>query len=111
MIHDNAAQFKLTYLAYGIKEIKTEVKPPNMNAIAERFIGSARREALDYLLVISEKQIVNILQEYIEDYNSRRPHQGLGLQVPPGYQPQMHGRVSNIPVLGGVCYHYERIAA
>jgi hypothetical protein len=45
MIHDNAAQFKLTYLAYGIKEIKTSVKAPNMNAIAERFIGSARREA------------------------------------------------------------------
>ena len=53
MIHDNAAQFNLNYLAYGIKEIRTSVKAPNMNAIAERFIGSVRREALDYFLLIS----------------------------------------------------------
>ena len=66
MIHDNAAQFNLNYLAYGIKEICTSVKAPNMNAIAERFIGSVRREALDYFLLISEQQILNILQEYID---------------------------------------------
>ena len=48
-----------------------------MNAIAERFIGSVRREALDYFLLISEQQILNILQEYIDYYNSKRPHQGL----------------------------------
>jgi transposase InsO family protein len=51
VIHDNAAQFKLDYLAYGIKEIRTSVEAPNMNAIAERFIGSVRREALDYFLL------------------------------------------------------------
>ena len=111
MIHDNAAQFNLNYLAYGIKEIKTSVKAPNMNAIAERFIGSARREALDYFLIFNENQIMNILKEYTDYYNSKRPHQGLGQQVPSGYQPQRHGQVSKIPVLGGVCYHYERIAA
>ena len=66
MIHDNAAQFNLTYLAYGIKETKTSVKAPNMNAVAERFIGSARREALDYFLLFNENQIVNILKEYID---------------------------------------------
>ena len=44
--------FNLNYLAYGIKEIRTSVKAPNMNAIAERFIGSVRREALDYFLQV-----------------------------------------------------------
>jgi len=111
MIHDNAAQFNLNYVAYGIKGIKTSVKAPNMNAIAERFIGSVRREALDNFLLISEKQILNILQEYIDYYNSQRPHQGLGQQVPEGYKPQRHGKVRKIPILGGLCYHYERMAA
>lgn len=111
MIHDNAAQFNLNYLAYGIKEIRTSVKAPNMNAIAERFIGSVRREALDYFLLISEQQILNILQEYIDYYNSKRPHQGLGQQVPEGYKPQRHGKVRKTPILGGLCNHYDRIAA
>ncbi len=111
MIHDNAAQLNKNYLAHGIKEIRTSVKAPNMNAIAERFIGSVRREALDYFLLISEQQILNILQEYIDYYNSKRPHQGLGQQVPEGYKPQRHGKVRKTPILGGLCNHYDRIAA
>ncbi len=57
LIHDNAAQFNLNYLAYGMKEIRTSVRAPNMNAIAERFVGSVRREALDYFLLISKSLI------------------------------------------------------
>ena len=104
-------QFNLSYLAYGIEGIKTSVKAPNMNALAERFIGSVRREALDYFLFISEKQIVNILQEYIEYYNSKRPHQGIDQRIPMGYEPKIHGRVQKFPILGGLCNHYIRNAA
>ena len=111
MIHDNAAQFNLTYLAYGIKEIKTSVKAPNMNAIAERFIGSARREALDYFLLFNENQIMNILEEYIDYYNSKRPHQGITQRIPLGYKSQSNGQVLSIPILGGLCNHYIRQAA
>ena len=57
-----------------------------MNALAERFIGSVRREALDYYLLISEKQIMSILHEYIDYYNSKRPHQGIDQRVPMGYK-------------------------
>lgn len=111
MIHDHAAQFNLNYIAYGIKGIKTSVKGPNMNALAERFVGSVRREALDYYLLISEKQVVNILHEYIDYYNSKRPHQGIEQRVPMGYKPQLHGRVQKLPILGGLCNHYVRSAA
>jgi putative transposase len=111
MIYDNAAQFELNYLDYGIKGIKTSVKAPNMNALAERFIGSVRREALDYYLLISEKQIKRILQEYIEYYNSKRPHQGIEQQVPLGYEPMIDGNVVKFPVLGGLCNHYMRRAS
>lgn len=82
-----------------------------MHVIAERFVGSVRREALDYFLLICEKQILNILKEYVDYYNSKRPHQGLGQQVPEGYKPQSHGKAQKIPILGGLCYHYERRAA
>ena len=111
MIHDNATQFTLSYLDYGIDGIKTSIVAPNMNALAERFVGSVRREALDYYLLISEKQIMNILQEYIDYYNSKRPHQGIDQQVPNGYIAKSHGKVLKLPVLGGLCHHYVRNVA
>jgi transposase InsO family protein len=111
MIHDQAAQFNLNYFAYGLKGIKISVNAPNMNAIAERFVGSVRREALDYYLLFSEKQIINILQEYIGYYNSKRPHQGINQQIPIGYSSLMNGKVYKLPILGGLCHHYIRRAA
>ena len=111
MIYDNAAQFKLNYLDYGIKGIKISVKAPNLNALAERFIGSVRRESLDYYLLMSEKQIMRILQEYIDYYNLKRPHQAIDQRVPMGYKPLIHGKVLKFPILGGLCNHYIRRAA
>jgi transposase InsO family protein len=111
MIHDHAAQFNLNYSDYGIKGIYTSVKAPNMNALAERFIGSVRREALDYYLLISEKQIMRILQEYKDYYNSKRPHQGINQGIPMGYKPQFHGKVQKISILGGLCNYYVRSVA
>ena len=111
LIHDNAQQFKLDYLQYNIKEICISANAPNMNAIAERFVMSARRESLDFFLLISEKQIRDILTEYINYYNALRPHQGIDQNTPQKYVPQIEGEVRKNPVLGGLCYHYERKAA
>ena len=111
VIHDRAAQFNLDYIAYGIKEIKTSINAPDINAIAERFIGSVRREALDCYWRISEKLIINILQEYIDSYNSKRPHQGIDQRIPNGYEAQTIGRVLKFPVLDGLFHYYMRKAA
>ncbi len=111
MIYDNAPQFNLNYFCYGINGIKTSIQAPKMNAIAERFVGSVRREALDYFILIHENQIMKILKEYIVYYNSKRPHQGIGQQVPLGYKPQICGKVLKLPILGGLCNHYMRYAA
>jgi hypothetical protein len=53
---------------------------------------------------------MNILKEYIDYYNSKRPPQGIEQQVPLGYKPQSNGKVKNIPILGGLCNHYVRHA-
>ena len=82
-----------------------------MNALVERFIGSVRREALDYYLLINEKQIKRLLQEYIKYYNSKRPHQGIDQRIPNGYKSQCYGRIQKSPVLSGLCNHYYRSAA
>ena len=111
MIHDNAPQFHFNYLDFQIKEIRTSIEAPNMNAISERFIRSIRQEALDYFLLIGERQIYPIIKSYIDYYNSKRPHQGLDQDIPNGYTPQSSGRVYKIPIMSGLCYHYQRKAA
>ncbi len=79
-----------------------------MNAFAERFIGSARREAFDWFIIFNETQIRNILVEYIGYYNEKRPHQGIAQKVPGGYTPQKQGKVITYPILSGL-HHYERL--
>jgi len=108
MIYDNAPQFNLDYVSFGIKGVRTSIQAPNMNAIAERFVGSVRREALDYFILFQENQIKNILKDYITYYNSLRPHQGIAQRIPNGYKPETNGRVLKLPILGGLCNHYLR---
>ena len=112
LIHDNAGEFNyINYHAYNINSVPTSVKAPNLNAHAERFVGSIRRECFNWFILISEKQIRNLLKEYISYYNTRRPHQGIEQEVPKGYTPKTIGKVISKPVLSGLFYHYERLAA
>ncbi len=111
MIRDRAPEFFLDYGNYGIKDVCTSVKAPNMNSIAERFIGSVRREALDYFLIMNKKQLKNILTEYIDYYNSFRPHQGIGQGNPEGNSFNKEGIIKRKKVLGGLHSHYYRDVA
>ncbi len=92
LIHDRTGEFWLDYLDYGIRGVKTSVKAPNMpldaphgvNSICERWIGSVRREILDYFIIFSKNQLMNILKVYVEYYNKIRPHQGINQEIPKG---------------------------
>jgi putative transposase len=50
---------------------------PQANAICERFLGSVRRECLDHLLILQEKQLHRVLNAYMHYFNRARPHQGI----------------------------------
>jgi putative transposase len=60
------------------------VRAPRANAIAERWIGSARRECLDRMLITGERHLRLILGEYIDHYNAYRPHRALKQNPPAG---------------------------
>ena len=59
--------------AAGTRIIKTPVKAPRANAIAERWIASARRECLDRLLITGERHLRLVLSEYVDAAFSGRP--------------------------------------
>ncbi len=94
----------------GIKGLTTPYHVPRANEMCERFLGSVRRECLDHVLILSEKQLHHVLLAYVEYFNGARPHQGIRQQVPerevtcvPSAQPA--ARISSVPVLGGL--HHE----
>jgi putative transposase len=78
-------------------------------------LGSVRRECLDHLLILHEKQLHRVLRAYVEYFNRARPHQGIQQQVPQGevtsVPPDQHGnRIVSVPVLGGLHHDYQRVA-
>jgi transposase InsO family protein len=83
---------------------------PGMNAFVERLNGSIRREALDYFLLFSEKQICKIIKDYVYYHNHQRPHQGIG-----GIPDPLHqfgcGKIRKYPILGGLHHSYFRSSA
>ena len=102
----------LNYIDYGIQGVKTSVKAPNMNSICERWISSVRNEILDYFIIFNQKQLYNILKEYIENYyNCKRPHQGIEQRIPRGYKVKNTGKVKSRPILFGLNQEYYREAA
>ena len=68
--------------AIGIKTVLTAVRPPQANAIAERVVGTLRRECLDHLIIVNERHLRLVLREYVAHYNHVRPHQALELWAP-----------------------------
>ena len=52
-------------------------KSPNLNAYAERFVLSVRRECLDHIVPLSERHLRIVVSEYVDHYHTERNHQGL----------------------------------
>jgi hypothetical protein len=76
------AAFDTVFTAADIKIIKTPVHAPRANAIAERFVGSIRRELLDRILIMNKRHGASVLQQYERHYNDHRPHRTLGQAAP-----------------------------
>ena len=51
--------------AIGIKTVLTAVRAPQANAIAERVVGTLRRECLDHLMIVNERHLRLVLREYV----------------------------------------------
>jgi hypothetical protein len=114
LIRDRDAKFTAAFSAAGVRIIKTPVQAPRANAIAERWIASARRECLDRMLITSERHLRLVLDEYIDHYNSHRPHRSLQ-QKPPAGRAVPLVEVSGMGVLrrdrlGGLIHEYSQVA-
>src|SRR5262245_46733988 len=110
--------FDAVFEAEGTEVKRVGPVAPNLNAYAERWVQSARKECLDHLLILGEGHLRHVLREYVEHYNAERPHQAKG-NVPlpqadvaePPVLPFPSGEVRCRERLGGLLKHYHREAA
>jgi len=86
------------------------IHAPKANAVAERVIGTLRRECLDHLIILDEQHLAMVLTEFVGYYNTERPHRTLRLETPEPTPRALAGAVRSRPVLGGLHHVYERAA-
>jgi putative transposase len=109
------AAFDAVFTAVGTRIIRTPVRAPRANAIAERWVASARRECLDRMLITGEQHLRLVLSEYVEHYNVHRPHRTLRQRPPDGGEYGSAALGTNVRVLrrdrlGGLIHEYTQVA-
>ncbi len=97
----------------GIEEVLTAPRAPWQNAFGERFIGSARRECLDHVIVYNEAGLQRLMKLYCTYYERSRTHLSLDKDppIPRPVTPPDAGPVVVIDEVGGLHHRYERRAA
>ena len=108
--------FDAVFASERIRIIKTPVRAPKANAIAERFVRTARAECLDWLLIVNGRHLERVLRVFADHYNGHRPHRALNLKPPDPAPRKLPAMQSSTPLverrdrLGGLLHEY-RLAA
>ena len=95
--------------AMGIRDRPISPGSPWQNGIAERLIGTVRRECLDRILIFGESQLRRVLASYAAYYNQTRTHLALQKDAPLRRAVQRSGAIVAIPILAGLHHQYVRI--
>jgi putative transposase len=120
LIRDRDAKFTRAFndvwRSTGVEIILTPVRAPNANPVAERWIGTVRRECLDQLMIVGRQHLVHVLRVYTKHYNGHRPHRSLGQDTPVASMsraaasaPALH-QLCRREILGGLIHEYRRVA-
>ena len=115
LIHDHdgcfGASFNRRVASLKIKQIRTPVKAPKANAIAERWVRTIRNECLDHRLIFGHHRLQRTVDEFVAYYNRWRPHRSLGQIAPCPHVRQISGKPArhliSRPILGGLHHVYQ----
>jgi putative transposase len=109
--------FDAVFTSIGIQIMLTAPHAPRMNAFAERWIGSVRRECTDRILITGERHLHHVLDAYVSHHNAGRSHQGDGMRLrAPNDEPNTipfparTDRIRRRQHLGGLLNEYKPAA-
>ena len=114
LIFDRDAKFPADVISTvkqnGTEPVRTSFRSPWQNGIAERWVGSVRRDLLDHVIVLNQRHLRRLLQNYVHYYHEDRTHLGLGKDTPHGRVvasvPPRENKISSLPRLGGLHHRY-----
>ena len=112
----HTSSFDEVFRSERIRIIRTPVRAPRANAFAERFVGTIRRECLDRMLIFTQRQLEAVLAEYVQHYNTHRPHRSLDQASPLSVLPATPTSCSGASYLrrsdrlGGLIHEYKLAA-
>src|SRR5450631_1404797 len=118
LIFDRGPQFKdeviETVKSFGIQPKRTSFRSPWQNGVAERWVGTCRRDLLEHLIVLNRRHLIRLMNEYVLYYLEDRTHLALQKGTPGGREaredPGVGHKVISMPRLGGLRHRYNRAA-
>jgi Integrase core domain len=103
--------FDEVFRTEGVKVVKTPIRGPKTNALAERWVRTARWECLDHVLILGRRHLERVLREFAGHYNSERPCRGLRLARPsPPMSSSSQRRGPQTRPAGGMIDDLQRIS-
>ena len=94
----------------GSQPTRTGFRSPWQNGVAERWIGSCRRDLLDHVIVLNERHLKRLISEYVLYYHEDRIHLGLAKDTPAGRPIAIRSgaerKIRALPRLGGLHHRY-----
>jgi len=93
----------------GIRDKPIAPMSPWQNGVAERLIGTLRRECTDHVIVLGEMHLRHVLKSYMTYYNTARTHRALGKDSPVSRLIHRTGRIVSHAIFGGLHHQYVRI--
>ncbi len=113
LIYDNDSIFSaavtMAIERFQMSPKRTAFRSPWQNGMAERWVGSVRRELLDHVIVLNEDHLRHLLGEYVDYYNDGRVHtllQDSPAGRPVESRPSPGAKVVGLPRIGGLHHRY-----
>jgi transposase InsO family protein len=118
LIFDRGTNFNAevidTVKSFGIEAKRISFRSPWQNGVAERWVGSCRRDLLDHVIVLNARHLKRLMFEYVRYYHEDRTHLSLANGTPAGRKAAtklgIGGRIIAMPRLGGLHHRNDQAA-
>src|SRR5580765_2398842 len=115
LLFDRDAKFAAEVLSavrdMGSEPTRTAFRSPWQNGVAERWVGSCRRDLLDHVIILNERHLKRLMSSYLLYYHEDRTHLGLAKDTPASRPTEIRSarerKIQYFPRLGGLHHRYQ----